>query len=71
MQTRSERYHVIRHLGSGSYGSVHEALDTKTNTRVAVKRGLADDGTGRDGSDDPDPQVANLPNVPSLLVACM
>eukprot|EP00668_Euglena_longa_P028927 GGOE01036261.1.p1 GENE.GGOE01036261.1~~GGOE01036261.1.p1 ORF type:complete len:413 (+),score=93.13 GGOE01036261.1:82-1320(+) len=32
------RYKLLRIIGSGSYGIVLEALDTKTNEKVAVKR---------------------------------
>jgi serine/threonine protein kinase len=38
MQAHSARYRMIRKLGCGGYASVYEALDTKTNLRVALKR---------------------------------
>ncbi len=38
MQAHTERYRKIRLLGSGGYAAVYEALDTKTNLRVALKQ---------------------------------
>jgi glycogen synthase kinase 3 beta len=31
-------YHIKRELGSGCFGYVFEAVDTRTNTKVAIKR---------------------------------
>ena len=62
-QARRGRYQTTRLVGSGGYGSVYEALDTKTNKRVAIKRGLAN--AGQDGDEDPGPdpdEVRPLPN---------
>ena len=38
MQAHTKRYRTIRLLGSGAYAAVYEALDTKTNLRVAIKQ---------------------------------
>ena len=38
MQAHTKRYRTIRLLGSGAYAAVYEALDTKTNLRVALKQ---------------------------------
>lgn len=32
-----ERYLLEKKIGSGAFGEIWEALDTKTNTKVAVK----------------------------------
>ena len=31
------RYRLIKHLGSGSYGKVYSAVDSKTQSKVAIK----------------------------------
>jgi serine/threonine protein kinase len=41
MQAHSARYRTTKKLGCGGYASVYEALDTKTNFRVALKRQLS------------------------------
>ena len=36
--TLSNRFEIIRRLGAGGYGEVFEALDHRTDSRVALKR---------------------------------